>query len=121
MSNIETLFNPRDDSLTEKVNAYYSVCRDYARVQASLKQTKQGKNTDFIGEHDEVVSAYELISQSLHQANSKVSQSDLKQAKDKGLLNDNQLMEIIQVQRLQEMDSKRQNKNSDSHSSSQRR
>ena len=80
VSNVETLFNPRDDSLAEKVKAYYEVCRDYHRVQASLNHTKQGKNTDFIGDHDEVVTAYDMISNSLSQASMQVSSAELQKA-----------------------------------------
>jgi len=43
MNEAQSLFNPRDDSLAEKVDAYYSVCWDYSRVQSSLKLTGQGK------------------------------------------------------------------------------
>ena len=108
MSNSESLFNPQDDSLSEKVNAYYTVCQDFSRVQASLKQTKRSKNTDFIGDHDEVVSAYNIISQSLIQASSEVSKSDLLEAKKQGLLSDNQVAEITQTQHQHEISNIRQ-------------
>jgi RNA:NAD 2'-phosphotransferase (TPT1/KptA family) len=118
MSNVETLFNPRDDSLAEKVKAYYDVCRDYHRVQASLKHTQQGKQSDYIGDHEEVLSASQMISQSLTHASKAVSNADLQQAKDKGFINDSQLVEMVQLQRQSEMQQTRQQQNtSDSDSS----
>ena len=99
MNDAPSLFNPRDDSLAEKVNAYYGVCRDYSRVQSSLKQTEKGKNIHFIGDHSEVMSAYETISQSLAYAPNEVSSADLEQAKEQGIISENQLREIVQVQR----------------------
>ena len=120
MSRAESIFNPQDDSLSEKVYAYYGVCRDYSRVQASLKQTKQGKNKDYIGDHDEVLAAYEIISQSLTLASSEVSMSELQQAKEEGLLSGNQFAEIVQTQRQYEISQIREQKTS-SHSDSLKR
>jgi hypothetical protein len=118
MSNVETLFNPRDDSLAEKVKAYYDVCRDYNRVQASLKHTQQSKQSGYIGDHEEVLSASQIINQSLTHASKAVSNADLQTAKDKGFINDSQLVEMVQLQRQSEMQQTRQQQNtSDSDSS----
>lgn len=117
VSNVETLFNPRDDSLAEKVKAYYDVCRDYHRVQASLKHTKQGKHTDYIGDHDEVVTAYDMISNSLSLASTQVSSAELQKAKDQGYISEKQLVEIVQTQRQSKMQHNRQQQTSDTDSS----
>ncbi|MFQ3247544.1 MAG: hypothetical protein ACI9SP_004201 [Arenicella sp.] len=98
MNEAQSLFNPRDDSLAEKVDDYYSVCWDYSRAQSSLKLTGQGKNIDYIGDHSEVIPAYETISHSLSQASREVSSADLQDAKERGIINENQLLEIVRTQ-----------------------
>jgi len=107
MNDAPNLFNPRDDSLAEKVNAYYGVCRDYSRVQSSLKQTEQGKNIHFIGDHSEVMSAYEAISQSLAHASKEVSSADLQHALEEGYLSQEQTHEILTIKRSHELALKR--------------
>ncbi len=114
MNNIQSIFNPCDDSLGERVRAYYSVCQAYALSQASLKQTRQQGEIDYIGEKKEVEDAFQIISQSLEQAARTISQADLQQAKAQGLLDDQQILEIVQVQRSQQMTSRRDDAQQDS-------
>lgn len=111
MNDVESLFNPRDNSLAEKVNGYYAVCRDYSRVQSSLKQTEQGKNIHFVGDHSEVMSAYETISRSLADASNQVSSADLQQAKEQGIISEGQLFEMVQIQRQSELQKTREQQN----------
>lgn len=115
------LFNPRDDSLAEKINAYYGVCRDYSRVQSSLKQTEQGKNIHFIGDHGEVMSAYETISQSLAQASKEVSSADLQRAREQGIISESQLLEMVQIQRQSDLQKTREQQNRTDNDSSRMR
>lgn len=103
MSHPESIFNPLNDSLAERVRAYYSVCQAFTLSQASLKQTERMGDVGYLGEEHEVKDAFKVINQSLTQANSEISKTELQDAKEKGLLSSQQLLEIVQVQRSQEM------------------
>ena len=108
MSQSESIFNPLDNSLAERVRAYYSVCQAFSHSHSSLKQTERTGEISYLGEKEEVTSGFRIINQSLSQANKKVSQSDLQQANTKGLLSDEQMLEIVQIRRSQEMATNRE-------------
>lgn len=114
MNDTETIFNPLNDSLSERVRAYYSVYQAYGHSQASLKHTRQHGEVDYLGELDGIEDAVRVINQSVTHANREVSQSDLQQAKSEGLLSEEQLVEIVQLQRSQKMSENRQSQG-DSH------
>lgn len=103
MSQTESIFNPLDNSLAERVRAYYSVCQAFSHSQSSLKQTDRSGVIGYLGENKEVKSAFKIINQSFSQANREVSQSDLQLANAEGLLSNDQMLEIVKVRRSQEM------------------
>ena len=103
MEAFETIFNPLNDSLSERVRAYYSVCQAFTHSQASLKHTQQFGELDYLGDEQHIKDASRIIYQSFEQANAKVSQADLQEAKERGLISQEQLVEIVQVRRSQEV------------------
>lgn len=115
MNNTETIFNPIDDSLEAKVEAYYSVCQAFSLSQSSLKQTQKAGEVDYLGDEASLQQAFDLANSSLKQANAQVSKKDLQSAQESGLLTKEQFTEILQTQRAQELSQKRQAQSSQDH------
>lgn len=115
MSIAETIFNPINDSLEARVEAYYSVCQAFSLSQSSLKQTQKAGEVDYLGDEASVQQAFDLANSSLKQANAQVSKEDLQSAQESGLLTSEQFAEILQTQRAQELSIKRQAQSSHSH------
>lgn len=103
MSQAETIFNPRDNSLKERVRAYYSVSQAFQLSAASQKPK------GYIGDKTEVDTAFKVLLSSFTDAKKSVSNADLKTAKEDGYLNDEQLKKIVQANRAHEMATRRMN------------
>lgn len=101
MSQAETIFNPLDNSLKERVRAYYSVSQAF-QLSAATQKPK-----DYIGDKTEVDTAFNVLLSSFADAKKSVSNADLKTAKEDGYLDDEQLKKIVQANRAHEMATRR--------------
>ncbi len=118
MSNNAHIFTPKDDSLFERVSAYKSVAKDYFNVEASIKFADDERWLDTLGEKQEIEQARKIMQNSLKMATDKISLDEIKQAKERGFINQGELIEFVQKKRQQEMKSSREKsqESSDSHS-----
>ncbi len=122
MANTEHIFTPKDDSLSERVRAYRSVSEAYRNAEASLKYMDDENWKDRLGEREEVEQAYEITRNSMHMATHSLNQDDIQQAKEQGLLSDDEISDLVRNKRQMEMASIRNNRqNSDSQGHSQKR
>ncbi len=121
MSNNAHIFTPKDDSLFERVSAYKSVAKDYFNVEASIKFADDERWLDTLGEKQEIEQARKIMQNSLKMATDKISLDEIKQAKERGFINQGELIEFVQKKRQQEMKSSREKsqESSDSHSQKQ--
>jgi hypothetical protein len=109
-------FTPRDNSLSAKVSAYKTVARDYANVRKSLKYANDKEWKHSLGEKQEIEKAHQIMQNSIKVATSKISLSEIKQAKDEGLINQAELVGFVQNKRLAEHQSKKEQRNQQQHS-----
>ncbi len=122
MSESAHIFTPRNDSLDERVHSYWSVLYAFRNAEASLKHMNDKKWADSLGEKQEVEQAYKISQRSLHMANDAIKQSELIQAREQGLMSDQQVREFTQIKRQQEMQNIRETwKSSDSNHQSRKR
>lgn len=103
------IFNPKDNSLEEKINAYKNVYKAYLNAEASVSFAEDEEWEYTLGE-EEIEEAYKIMADSLKVATSKISTDEMQQAKEQGLINKHELFEFIQDKRQQEIKSSRQTK-----------
>jgi len=115
MSDTESIFNPLDDSLKERVRAYYAVCKAIALSEASRDQSEQ-----YIGDAKQVSAAHKVLVRSLKVASQDVTDSDLQNAKQKGFLSDSEMVNILQLRRQQKIQEQRDIRRARDNSLSQR-
>lgn len=80
-----SIFNPANDSLLARINAW----RDVYRANEQLKEGKKVKNADELdrlGEQQDRLYAEEVITNSYQQATSSLSKNDLNQALENDLI-----------------------------------
>lgn len=97
MSDTESIFNPLNDSLIERVRAYCSVAKAYADLKANIASSENGEYQNWIGEKQQLDDAHLVLESSFELANQSVSLSDLTDAKEKGLLNEKDIFDAVQV------------------------
>jgi hypothetical protein len=116
------IFTSRNDSLSERIHSYWSVLYAFRNAEASLKHMDSKKWADSLGEKHEVQQAYKISQHSLHMANNATRQSELSQAREQGLMSDEQGKEFTQIKRQQEMQNFRYSQSSsDSNHDSRKR
>jgi len=106
-------YNPVDGSLAERVNAYQEVHANYQSVKTSQIVMDDKEWSDRLGEVQEVDQADDIISASLKKATQAIDLSELSQIKQLGLMNDEQLKELVKIKRQQESQDKRQSSKTD--------
>jgi hypothetical protein len=112
------IFTPKDNSLKERVSAYQYVFKSYLNAEASLKFADDENWSDTLGEREEIEQAYKISAYSLKMATEKISSDEMKQAKEQGFISNDELVELVQNKRQQEMKSTRasaQDSNSHKH------
>ena len=120
MTQAAHIFNPQNDSLTEKVKAYQNVVNLLHSVEHSSEvlRTAKKNDTNHIGTKEEVQEAYDVARNSLSIALNKISEQEMQQALEKGLITKAQATEFIQFSRQHDMTHFRSTKRS-THSNSQ--
>lgn len=90
------IYNPQDDSLTERIRAYRVVHQDYLNAEASLKFSDDDTWADTLGSREEVSQAHKIGIHSLQIATEAIKRKELVQAKEEGLLSKDEVDEIIE-------------------------
>ncbi len=99
----ETIFNPKDETIKERFDAFEYVNKCYKRDKENLNST-----TNFLGEKDEIKEAYQISRNSLKQAHHSISEDDLKKAYNNGLLNNEQIKNFKQSKNLLEAENQQE-------------
>jgi len=107
MSDSESIFNPIDDSLSERVRAYHRVCRAFILVHRSSLSLDSNHLNSHIGDAIETKEAMKSIKFSFDKAKKSVSKKDVSQALKEGIISNGQNSEIIQADREYELAIKR--------------
>jgi hypothetical protein len=95
MTQSDTIFNPKDNSLQARIYAYRSVMNAWYNAEASLKVMDDDEWSHTLGEKEEIVKAHETILNSLKTANKEISGKEINQAKELGLLTDSEAKAFI--------------------------
>ncbi len=90
------IFNPKDDSLESRVEAYFRVQQEWLNIEASLKHWDAPEWQNTLGEHQELEEAHEIVLNSLQKATQAISVEEIDQAKEKGLMNDDEAYLFVQ-------------------------
>ena len=110
----DTIFNPKDDTLKERFSSFEYVNTCYNRDKENYQ-----KHGDFLGETGEIKQAYTISKHSLQQAHQSISEEELKNGYNNGLLNNEQIKEFKQSKNMLEMETKREDSLSNSSQTSQ--
>lgn len=120
MTQSDTIYNPKDNSLQERIKAYQSVMNAWYNAEASLKLMDDDEWSYTLGEKEEIVKAHDIILNSLNTATHQITKDEMKQAKELGFLSDNEAKEFVQDKHLQEMKKIRKNRNKSKNTSKDR-
>jgi len=102
MSDSAKIFNPKDDSLNERVRAYRSTHQAWQNVEASLKYANDPEWSDTLGESEELDFAHDLILDSMKLALQSFTAVDIDQALTLGLINPSEASEMTNEKRYAE-------------------
>jgi len=115
MSDTDHIYTPKDNSLSERLRAYRSTYEAYINAEASLNLLDNENWKDSLGERREVEVAHEVCRRSIEMAAKDISQDELQEASEQGLLNDKEALELIKAKRQQEVQAiRKDHKHSDS-------
>ncbi len=112
MNDTAHIFNPKDDSLDERVRAYRSCSSTLRNTKASLELVNDSAWSDRLGSREEIEQAHMIAKHSIEMAVNQLSQSEAERAVGQGLLDNQELKEIVQTKRLQNIQNQRANQNS---------
>ncbi len=112
MNDTAHIFNPKDDSLDERVRAYRSCSSTLRNTKASVELVNDSAWSDRLGSRKEIEQAHMIAKRSTEMAVNQILQSEAEQAVGKGLLESDELKEIIQFKRLQTMQNRRNDQRS---------
>lgn len=115
MTNMDHIFIPKDDSLFERIRAYRSTREAWLNADASLKHLDDPEWSDSLGEQNEVVEAHKICKRSFDTASRAISPDELKEAQSLGLLSDEEIRDIVQKSRSDDMKEARKGQKTDSH------
>lgn len=122
MSDEAYIFNPRNDSLEERIRSYRSVLEALRNAEASLEHLDDEEWSSSLGDKEEVQQAYEIAKRSHAMAVQSISQVESQKAKEEGLISNAEMIEFTREKRQQEMsDLRSSHQESESSSHSQRR
>lgn len=121
MTDTAHIYTPQDESLEERIRAYRSVREAYINAEASVRALDDEEWANRLGEREEIERAFDISARSLQMATKAISQDELKQAQNEGLLSKDEVVGLVQSKRQQEMrDSRDKSRASESTSSSQK-
>lgn len=117
MTETAHIFHPKDDSIEARIEAYRNVHQAWLNAEASLKFMESDEWSDTLGSREEIEKALNVSSYSLKMASNSFSKEEISEAKNAGLIDESEALDIIQNKLQDEMNSIR-NSQSQSHSSS---
>ena len=121
MTQPDTIFNPKDNSLEARIQAYRSVMKAWYNAEASLKAMDNDERSHTLGEKEEIVKAHDIILNSLNTCTREISLNEIKQAKELGLINDSEAQEFINNSKQDKIQKIRSNRQKSSMSKSKGR
>ena len=121
MTQPDTIFNPKDNSLEARIQAYRSVMKAWYNAEASLKAMDNDEWSHTLGEKEEIVKAHDIILNSLNTCTREISLNEIKQAKELGLINDSEAQEFINNSKQDKIQKIRSNRQKSSMSKSKGR
>lgn len=110
MTQSDTIFTPRNNSLKERIKAYRFVVSAWYNAEASLKVMDEDEWAHTLGEKEEIVKAHDIILNSLKTASKEISLNEMKQARELGLLSNSEAQEFINNSRKEEIKKIRSNR-----------
>lgn len=117
MTETAHIFHPKDDSIEARVEAYRNVHQAWLNAEASLKFMDDDEWGDTLGNREEIEKALQVSIHSLRVASNSFSKEEISEAKNSGLIDESEALDIIQNKLQDEMNSIRDGQ-SQSHSSS---
>ncbi len=116
MTDTAHIFNPQDDSLSERIRAYKSCADVLKNAKTSLELVDDKTWSDRLGSREEVEQAITIAEYSTKLAVSRLSQIDAERAVGNGLLSGEELKEFVRAKRHQNIQIKRNNQKNQSSS-----
>jgi len=86
MESTAHFYNPKDDSLDERIHAYKEAFRAWQNVEASFRFHDEQEWSDRLGSKEDLLKAKEITENSLDRAVSGLSNSEIQLAIDKDLI-----------------------------------
>lgn len=114
----ESIYHPQDHSLASRIEALKIVLQEKRNIELSLELMANQEWSERLGSAEELQQAHSLISNSLEQAIQKISDKDLRLAKEQQLLDNTQLRELKVTQAQASIKQQRQSHESFSHQQS---
>ena len=111
MMKTASIFNPRNDSLEERVRCYKSCLKALRNTKASLEYLNDKEWSKTLGSKQEIEYAHTIAQNSVNLAHQKVTQKELIKANEKGLINDNDFRKITSQKRQYEFQKARKKAN----------
>ncbi len=103
MNETAHIFTPRDDTLKSKVEAYRRVYQAWLNAEASIKLHDDDNWHDTLGDREDIKQALDISIHSLSVAADSFTREDLLEAKKAHLIEDEEILELTQNQRQNEM------------------
>lgn len=110
------LFTPKDESLSERLNALKSVLKANRDIELSIKRMNEKEWSDRLGSPEELKQAQKVTQNSLDLAIKSINSKDLKEAKEKDLLSQSEASEIKILMAEKELSNKSSKQHGESHS-----
>ena len=88
------IFTPADNSLEARIQAYKAMRNELKNIDASLKLTQSKEWRDRLGNEEELQQAHSIIKNSLRVTLNNIRDVDLEQAKQQGLMSQNEIFEF---------------------------
>ena len=102
MTETAHIFNPKDDSLEARAEAYRQVYQAWLNAESSLKFLEDDEWSDTLGDKEEVERALNISIHSLQIASDSFTKEEIAEARKANLLEDHEVLELIQSKRQQE-------------------
>lgn len=120
MSTYPHIFTPDNESLEARVKAFKEVLFAYMNARASMQYSNQEEINQSLGSAEEIEYALNTTSDSLDLAFKSFDESELDRIQKEGLLDKSELLEVVQLQRKNEINNKRQEQDSTQASNQQK-
>lgn len=104
------IFNPQDNTFDERIRSYKSVLNAYRNMESSLDYMNEREWSDRLGSSEEISEAQVIVDNSLKIAIDSIQPSEIQEAEAKGLLSSEDLRLIEQIERQQEIQKSREEK-----------